>query len=168
MPRNMLLSLATVTVAALAATAVSTAAAAPSLSTGHPPSVSAPLVLGHRGAAGYRPEHTAGGYELAAATGADYIEPDLVPTKDGVLVDRHEPDISQTTDVVTPNSRTARRPRSSTASRSMAGSPRTSPSPNSRRCTRSSGCRTSGSTTRCTTACGVCRHSRTTSTSSVG
>jgi glycerophosphoryl diester phosphodiesterase len=99
MPRNMLLSLATVMVAALAATAVSTAAAAPGPSTGHPLSASAPLVLGHRGAAGYRPEHTAGGYELAAAMGADYIEPDLVPTKDGVLVDRHEPDISQTTDV---------------------------------------------------------------------
>jgi glycerophosphoryl diester phosphodiesterase len=55
--------------------------------------------VGHRGAAGYRPEHTAGGYELAVAMGADYIEPDLVPTKDGVLVDRHEPEISQTTDV---------------------------------------------------------------------
>lgn len=61
MPRNMLLPLAAVTVAALAATAVSTAAAAPSPSTGHPPSVSAPLVLGHRGAAGYRP-HTGLGY----------------------------------------------------------------------------------------------------------
>jgi glycerophosphoryl diester phosphodiesterase len=61
--------------------------------------VSEPLVLGHRGAAGYRPEHTADGYELAAAMGADYIEPDLVPTKDGVLVDRYEPEISQTTDV---------------------------------------------------------------------
>jgi glycerophosphoryl diester phosphodiesterase len=87
-----------VVVAALAATAVSTAAAAPGWSSGgHHTSV--PLVLGHRGAAGYRPEHTAGGYDLAAAMGADYIEPDLVPTKDGVLVDRHEPEISQTTDV---------------------------------------------------------------------
>ena len=58
-----------------------------------------PIILGHRGAAGYRPEHTSEGNELAAAFGADYFEPDLVPTKDGVLVDRHEPDISQTTDV---------------------------------------------------------------------
>jgi glycerophosphoryl diester phosphodiesterase len=91
-------TLTAVTVAALAATAVSTAAAAPSWSGGghH---ASTPLVLGHRGAAGYRPEHTAGGYGLAAAMGADYIEPDLVPTKDGVLVDRHEPEIGGTTDV---------------------------------------------------------------------
>lgn len=58
-----------------------------------------PLVLAHRGASGYRPEHTAGAYELAVAMGADYIEPDLVMTKDGVLVDRHEPEISETTDV---------------------------------------------------------------------
>jgi glycerophosphoryl diester phosphodiesterase len=91
-------TLAAVAVAVLAAIAVSTAAAAPSWSgDGHHASV--PLVLGHRGAAGYRPEHTAGGYDLAAAMGADYIEPDLVPTKDWVLVDRHEPEISQTTDV---------------------------------------------------------------------
>jgi glycerophosphoryl diester phosphodiesterase len=61
--------------------------------------LSVPLVLGHRGAAGYRPEHTAGGYDLAVAMGADYIEPGLVPAKDGVLVDRHEPEISQTADV---------------------------------------------------------------------
>ena len=57
------------------------------------------LVFGHRGAAGYRPEHTLAGYELAARMGADVIEPDLVTTRDGVLVDRHEPDISGTTDV---------------------------------------------------------------------
>jgi glycerophosphoryl diester phosphodiesterase len=56
-------------------------------------------VIGHRGAAGYRPEHTLAGYELAARMGADYIEPDLVSTKDGVLVARHENDISATTDV---------------------------------------------------------------------
>jgi glycerophosphoryl diester phosphodiesterase len=59
----------------------------------------APLVIGHRGAPGYRPEETVASYELAARMGADYIEADLVPTKDGVLVCRHEPDISQTTDV---------------------------------------------------------------------
>ena len=58
-----------------------------------------PLVIGHRGASGYRPEHTLASYELAARQGADYIEPDLVITKDGVLVARHEPEISTTTDV---------------------------------------------------------------------
>jgi glycerophosphoryl diester phosphodiesterase len=58
-----------------------------------------PLVIGHRGAAGYRPEHTLAGYELAARMGADYIEPDLVSTKDHVLVARHENDITATTDV---------------------------------------------------------------------
>ena len=58
-----------------------------------------PLVIGHRGAPGYRPEHTLAGYTLAVRLGADYIEPDLVSTKDGVLVDRHEPEISTTTDV---------------------------------------------------------------------
>ena len=58
-----------------------------------------PLVIGHRGASGYRPEHTLASYELAARQGADYIEPDLVSTSDGVLVARHEPEISATTDV---------------------------------------------------------------------
>ena len=58
-----------------------------------------PLVIGHRGAPGYRPEHTLAGYTLAVEMGADYIEPDLVSTKDGALVDRHEPEISTTTDV---------------------------------------------------------------------
>jgi glycerophosphoryl diester phosphodiesterase len=58
-----------------------------------------PLVIGHRGAAGYRPEHTLASYELAARMGADYIEPDLVSTKDHVLVARHENDITATTDV---------------------------------------------------------------------
>lgn len=58
-----------------------------------------PLVIGHRGASGYRPEHTLASYELAARLGADFIEPDLVLTKDGVLVARHENEISGTTDV---------------------------------------------------------------------
>ena len=58
-----------------------------------------PVVVGHRGASGYRPEHTIAAYELAIRQGADYIEPDLVPTKDGVLVARHENEISGTTDV---------------------------------------------------------------------
>jgi glycerophosphoryl diester phosphodiesterase len=57
------------------------------------------LVIAHRGASGYRPEHTLAAYALAARQGADYIEPDLVVTKDGVLVARHEPEISTTTDV---------------------------------------------------------------------
>lgn len=60
-----------------------------------------PLVIGHRGASGYRPEHTLASYRLAIRQGADYIEPDLVPTKDGVLVARHENEIGGTTDVST-------------------------------------------------------------------
>jgi len=58
-----------------------------------------PLVIGHRGASGYRPEHTLASYSLAIDLGADFIEPDLVSTKDGVLVARHENEISTTTDV---------------------------------------------------------------------
>jgi glycerophosphoryl diester phosphodiesterase len=58
-----------------------------------------PIVIGHRGASGYRPEHTLAAYQLAIDMGADYIEPDLVSTKDGVLVARHENEISGTTDV---------------------------------------------------------------------
>jgi glycerophosphoryl diester phosphodiesterase len=59
----------------------------------------ASLIIAHRGASGYRPEHTLEGYELAVRLGADYIEPDLVPTKDGVLVVRHENELSGTTDI---------------------------------------------------------------------
>jgi glycerophosphoryl diester phosphodiesterase len=58
-----------------------------------------PLVIGHRGASGYRPEHTRSAYELAITLGADAIEPDIVATRDGVLVLRHENEISGTTDV---------------------------------------------------------------------
>ncbi|MEU5214176.1 glycerophosphodiester phosphodiesterase [Streptomyces sp. NPDC020742] len=58
-----------------------------------------PLIIGHRGASGYRPEHTFGSYQLALDMGADVIEQDLVPTKDGHLVCRHENDITATTDV---------------------------------------------------------------------
>ena len=57
------------------------------------------LVIGHRGASGYRPEHTLASYQLAIEQCADYIEPDLVMTSDGVLVARHENEISGTTDV---------------------------------------------------------------------
>src|SRR3954468_15754420 len=60
---------------------------------------SSPLVIGHRGASGHRPEHTRAAYELAFQLGADAVEPDLVATKDGVLVLRHENEISGTTDV---------------------------------------------------------------------
>ncbi|MFK4851222.1 esterase-like activity of phytase family protein [Microbacterium sp. ZW T6_19] len=56
-------------------------------------------VIGHRGASGYRPEHTLASYEQAIVQCADYIEPDVVSTKDGVLVARHENEISGTTDV---------------------------------------------------------------------
>ena len=63
------------------------------------PSQPSPLIIGHRGAPGYRPEHTSAAYELAFALGADAVEPDVVPTKDGVLVLRHENEISATTDV---------------------------------------------------------------------
>lgn len=58
-----------------------------------------PLVIAHRGASGYRPEHTMGAYQLALQQCADYIEPDLVMTRDGVLVDRHENEIGGTTNV---------------------------------------------------------------------
>jgi glycerophosphoryl diester phosphodiesterase len=67
------------------------------------------LVVGHRGASGYRPEHTLASYELAARQGADHIEPDLVITRDGILVARHEPEISSTTDVATHPEFAARR-----------------------------------------------------------
>jgi len=58
-----------------------------------------PLIIGHRGASGHRPEHTLASYRLAAEMGADFIEPDLVSTKDGVLIARHENEIGGTTDV---------------------------------------------------------------------
>ena len=58
-----------------------------------------PIVIAHRGASGYRPEHTLAAYELAIDLGADYIEPDLVSTREGVLVVRHENEIGGTTDV---------------------------------------------------------------------
>jgi glycerophosphoryl diester phosphodiesterase len=61
--------------------------------------MSAPLVIGHRGASGHLPEHTLASYLLAIKQGADYIEPDLVMTADGVLVARHENEIGGTTDV---------------------------------------------------------------------
>ncbi len=87
-------------VAAVAPTALAGDPATPTATTDWPrqPAVE-PLVVAHRGASGYRPEHTLAAYELAARMGADFIEPDLVSTKDGILVARHEPEISETTDV---------------------------------------------------------------------
>jgi glycerophosphoryl diester phosphodiesterase len=58
-----------------------------------------PVLMAHRGASALRPEHTLGAYAKAIADGADFVEPDLVATKDGVLVARHENDISGTTDI---------------------------------------------------------------------
>ncbi len=95
--------LPTLTALVLAGTAAAAAMTSPA---GAPPSVgnadkkvAGPLVMGHRGASGYRPEHTLASYELAARMGADFIEPDVVSTKDHVLVVRHENEISGTTDV---------------------------------------------------------------------
>src|SRR5688572_4766407 len=82
--------------ATLAATAPATAGAKASKSG---KGKAEPLVIAHRGASAYRPEHTLSAYRLAIALGADYIEPDLVSTKDRVLVARHENEISGTTDV---------------------------------------------------------------------
>ncbi len=61
----------------------------------------APIVIAHRGASGYRPEHTLASYRLAIEQGADFIEPDLVATRDGHLIARHEPMLDETTDVTT-------------------------------------------------------------------
>ena len=58
-----------------------------------------PLIIAHRGASGHRPEHTLEAYRLGVEMGADFIEPDLVSTKDGVLIARHENEIGGTTDV---------------------------------------------------------------------
>ena len=62
-------------------------------------SMKAPLIIAHRGASGYLPEHTLEAYRLGIEQGADFIEPDLVSTRDGHLVARHEPNITATTDV---------------------------------------------------------------------
>jgi glycerophosphoryl diester phosphodiesterase len=69
------------------------------------------LVIAHRGASGYLPEHTLPAYRLGALLGADYLEPDLVPTRDGVLVARHEAGLAGTTDVAAHPGFAARRSR---------------------------------------------------------
>src|SRR4051794_222109 len=84
----------TVTAAAVGGLAATPALAAPALAGRTEPEQQPrhrSLVIGHRGASGYRPEHTLASYELAARLGADFIEPDLVSTRDHVLVARHEP-----------------------------------------------------------------------------
>jgi len=88
-------------VALVVAGALGLSAAVPAIAHDHQQDFeeSAPLVIGHRGTAGYLPDHTLEGYALAIELGADYIEPDLVATKDGVLIARHEPNITATTDV---------------------------------------------------------------------
>jgi glycerophosphoryl diester phosphodiesterase len=73
------------------------------------PAQNRPIVIAHRGASGYRPEHTLESYRLAIAMGADFVEPDLVSTRDGVLVCRHENEIGGTTDVATRPEFAARR-----------------------------------------------------------
>jgi glycerophosphoryl diester phosphodiesterase len=82
------------TLVALASIASGVVLAAAPLPAGMPP-----IIIGHRGASGHRPEHTLESYRLAVQMGADYIEPDLVSTKDGVLIARHENEIGGTTDV---------------------------------------------------------------------
>nr|WP_322940561.1 glycerophosphodiester phosphodiesterase [Pseudomonas sp. s4] len=71
----------------------------PSAQQVHTHSASAPLIIAHRGASGYAPEHTLAAYALAVLQGADYIEPDLVMTRDGQLVARHDNELGLTTDV---------------------------------------------------------------------
>ncbi len=73
--------------------------AGPSLSQEKTLSGERPLVVAHRGASGYLPEHTLEAYKLGIEMGADFIEPDLVVTKDGILIARHEPMLGGTTDV---------------------------------------------------------------------
>ena len=76
------------------------------------------LVVAHRGASARRPEHTLEAYRLAVAEGADVIEPDVVATRDGALVVRHENEVSGTTDVASrPEFAGRRTTRSSTAGR---------------------------------------------------
>jgi glycerophosphoryl diester phosphodiesterase len=85
----------------IASVAVIAALGPPAVAAAHQSDQRRPLVIGHRGAAGYLPDHTLQGYQLAINLGADYIEPDLVSTKDGVLIARHEPNLIGTTDVAT-------------------------------------------------------------------
>lgn len=98
-PRALALAAVTACVPTLISASSAAAAVSPPLSPATDDQVDVPLVIAHRGASGYRPEHTLAAYRLAVRMNADYIEPDLVSTKDGVLVARHENEISGTTDV---------------------------------------------------------------------
>jgi glycerophosphoryl diester phosphodiesterase len=80
-----------------------------------------PIVIGHRGAPAERPEHTASSYILAIDQGADFIEPDLVPTRDGALVARHENEIGATTDVAAHPEFAARKTRKTIDGQSVEG-----------------------------------------------
>lgn len=80
-----------------------------------------PVVIGHRGCSGERPEHTALSYERAIEQGADFIEPDLVPTKDGHLVVRHENEIGGTTDIAQRPEFTARKTTKTVDGQSVTG-----------------------------------------------
>ncbi|MFC5060798.1 glycerophosphodiester phosphodiesterase family protein [Actinomycetospora atypica] len=94
--------------------AAPTAGATPSPAAAPAPTQPAPgrgsvMIVGHRGASGYRPEHTASAYSLAARMGADAVDVDLCATRDGALVARHEPEIGGTTDVASRPEFAARR-----------------------------------------------------------
>ncbi|MET8679764.1 glycerophosphodiester phosphodiesterase [Streptomyces sp. NPDC004647] len=97
--RRALLGVAALGAGAVVIGGAGTAGAAERTGTPHRSGLPVPTVIAHRGASGYRPEHTFGSYQLALDMGADVIEQDLVPTKDGHLVCRHENDITGTTDV---------------------------------------------------------------------
>ncbi|HZV85876.1 MAG TPA: glycerophosphodiester phosphodiesterase [Brevundimonas sp.] len=85
------------------------------------PGAAAPIVIAHRGASGERPEHTLEAYALAIRQGADFIEPDLVMTRDGILVARHENEIGETTDVAARPEFAARRTTRSIDGRPVTG-----------------------------------------------
>jgi glycerophosphoryl diester phosphodiesterase len=101
MHRHVLLLAALAALAALALDAVGAEAGSPvqDAATWRTLDGKPPLVIAHRGASGYRPEHTLASYALAIELGAEYIEPDLVATRDGHLIARHEPVLDDTTDV---------------------------------------------------------------------
>ena len=113
--------------------------------------------IGHRGAPGTAPSTPSKSYRTAILLGADYVEPDLVATRDGVLVARHENLITDTTDVPShPEFADRRTTKVVDGHASRAGSPRTSPWPSSRRSARRSGCPPYGPRTRRTTASSRC------------
>ena len=119
-----------------------------------------PLVIGHRGASGHRPEHTLASYELAARMGADHIEPDLVATKDHVLVARHENELSGTTDVAEHPKFAARRTTKVIDGATITGwFTEDSRSPSCARCARRSASRSCDSATRSMTGATACRRS---------